>query len=243
MRNRAYIAPNETGPTEVIFIDEERCIGCNACANICRTQTILKNPVAGKAPLLVYPDECWFCACCVEACPTGALKMRQPIGRRILFKRKETGEVFRIGQKDAPAKSFFRPPYGELQEGKLSVLWVALNHKVKENVAILSEDTCAEVAKAFRIEVCPGKVVALLQYIGFDLVLNADALEGIPAEVKEKYTFFSFSPAAGRGADVGELSFTAADLVKVIKRACVSMYTAVHIWKTMPELPYDSLLY
>ena len=111
--DKTYIVPNPTGPTIAISIDPDICIGCNACVNICRMQVVLPNPEKGKPPLLVYPDECWYCACCVEACRTGALEMRLPINQRAMFKRKATGEVFRIGQKDAPPKSFFNPPYGE----------------------------------------------------------------------------------------------------------------------------------
>ena len=108
----AYIIPNHTGPTLAIEIDPDLCVSCNSCVNICRTQTILPNPEKGKAPVVAYPDECWYCACCVESCRSGALQMHLPINQRVFFKRKETGEVFRIGQKDAPAKSYFIPPYG-----------------------------------------------------------------------------------------------------------------------------------
>lgn len=111
-KNKTYIVPNPTGPTIAISIDPRLCIGCNACANICRMQTILPNPMPGKPPILAYPDECWYCASCVEACRTGALQMRLPISQRVMFKRKATREVFRIGQKDGPQKSFFNPPYG-----------------------------------------------------------------------------------------------------------------------------------
>ena len=107
-----YIMPNVTGPTEAVSIDPEVCVACNACANICRTQTIMPNPEKGKPPVVVYPDECWYCACCVEACRTGALQMHLPINQRIFYKRKETGEIFRIGQKNPPPKSYFKPPYG-----------------------------------------------------------------------------------------------------------------------------------
>jgi NAD-dependent dihydropyrimidine dehydrogenase PreA subunit len=110
--NQAFIVPNPTGPTEAVTIDPDLCIGCNACVNICRMQTILPNPEYGKPPVVVYPDECWYCACCVEVCRTGALTMHLPINQRIFFKRKESNEVFRIGQKDAPPRSYFKPPIG-----------------------------------------------------------------------------------------------------------------------------------
>ena len=108
----AYIYPNPTGPTRAVTIDETKCVGCNACANICRMQTILPSCEAGQPPIVAYPDECWYCGCCVEVCRTGALQMHLPIGQRIWFKRKETGEVYRLGGADTPEKSYFVPPYG-----------------------------------------------------------------------------------------------------------------------------------
>lgn len=112
MEQTCYIEPNPSGPTLAVIIDPARCTGCNACVNICRIQTLLPNPERGQPPVVAYPDECWYCACCVEACPRGALEMRLPINQRIFFKRRETGQVFRIGADDCPPKSYFRPPVG-----------------------------------------------------------------------------------------------------------------------------------
>ena len=112
MADEYFIAPNSTGPTLAVSINPRRCVGCNCCVDICRVQTLLPNPVNGQPPVVAYPDECWYCACCVEACPRGALEMRLPINQRILFKRKETGEIFRIGSEDHPPKSYFKPPIG-----------------------------------------------------------------------------------------------------------------------------------
>jgi NAD-dependent dihydropyrimidine dehydrogenase PreA subunit len=110
--DKTYIVPNPSGPTQAVSIDPDICVSCNSCVNACRTQTILPNPAIGKPPVVVYSDECWYCACCVAACRSGALQMHLPINQRLFFKRKATGEVFRIGQKDAPSKSYFKPPCG-----------------------------------------------------------------------------------------------------------------------------------
>jgi NAD-dependent dihydropyrimidine dehydrogenase PreA subunit len=109
---KCYIEPNPSGPTVAVVIDSDRCVGCNSCVNICRIQTLLPNPEKGQPPIVDYPDECWYCGCCVEACPRGALEMKLPINQRIMFKRKETGEVYRLGADDCPKKSYFKPPVG-----------------------------------------------------------------------------------------------------------------------------------
>ena len=58
-------------------------------------ETNANNPESGKPPLVLYPDECWFCGSCVEDCHAGAAEFHHPLGQRIPWKRKETGEMFR----------------------------------------------------------------------------------------------------------------------------------------------------
>ena len=61
-------------------------------------------------PLVLYPDECWFCGTCVEECPApGAIRMEHPLNQRVAWKRKETGEMFRRGMKNPPPPNT-RPP-------------------------------------------------------------------------------------------------------------------------------------
>jgi formate dehydrogenase major subunit len=64
----------------------------------------------GEQPVAVYPDECWFCGCCVTHCPVpGAIRMEFPLNQRVVWKRKETGEFYRIGMKN-PLPPNKRPP-------------------------------------------------------------------------------------------------------------------------------------
>ncbi|NLN07240.1 MAG: 4Fe-4S binding protein [Acholeplasmataceae bacterium] len=112
IQNKAYLVPNPIAPTHTVTIDAKKCIACNKCTEKCRMQTIMPHPEKGKPPLLIYPDECWFCGLCVEACPKGAITLHYPINQRLFFKRKTTGEVFRIDGPNAPAQSYFKPPVG-----------------------------------------------------------------------------------------------------------------------------------
>ena len=109
---KAYLVPNPIAPNQGVFIDPDKCIACNQCVDYCRTQTLLPNPEKGKPPVVNYPEECWYCGCCIDACKQGAIQIRYPINQRIFFKRKETGEIFRIGGPDSPPQSYFKPACG-----------------------------------------------------------------------------------------------------------------------------------
>lgn len=103
MKNRVYSAPNlaTSGPT--IVIDRERCIGCNACVDVCRCHVLLPNNVKGDHPIIMYPDECWFCGSCVEYCKEeGAIRLVHTLSQRVNWKRKDTGEFHRIGMRNPP---------------------------------------------------------------------------------------------------------------------------------------------
>ena len=108
--NEAYLVPNPMGPNACVLFDPEVCIGCNTCVDQCRSQVLLPNPVEGKPPIVAYPDDCWFCGCCVNACPVpGANSMEHPLQNKVAWKRKETGEFFRIGMKNPPPPNL-KPP-------------------------------------------------------------------------------------------------------------------------------------
>jgi ferredoxin-NADP reductase/NAD-dependent dihydropyrimidine dehydrogenase PreA subunit len=103
MTGNAILTRNPMGPNQAIFIDPELCVSCYQCAEVCRVSVILENPKKDKPPMVVYPDECWFCGCCTINCPTGAIRMENPMNQKIGYKRKETGEIFRFGMKNPPS--------------------------------------------------------------------------------------------------------------------------------------------
>jgi NAD-dependent dihydropyrimidine dehydrogenase PreA subunit len=96
-QNTAYALPNRAAPGNPVIFDAAICDGCNRCLTVCLEDVFIPNPVKGKPPLILHPDECWYCGPCVGDCPRhGAIRLNHPLQQRVRFKRKETGEHFRI---------------------------------------------------------------------------------------------------------------------------------------------------
>jgi NAD-dependent dihydropyrimidine dehydrogenase PreA subunit len=93
-------APVETSEPErarPVIIHGEHCIGCNTCVEVCPQDVFLPNPSTGEPPVVAYPQECWHDGACVEHCPcAGAIELRHPLMQRVRWKRKPTGEHFRL---------------------------------------------------------------------------------------------------------------------------------------------------
>jgi len=114
MNNKVYMVPNPPTPNKAVEYDPEICNGCNKCVEVCRTDVLMPNPEKGKPPIVLYPDECWYGGCCVAECDRpGAIKMLHPLNQSIVvsWKRKDTGEYFRLGMKNPPPPNT-RPPVG-----------------------------------------------------------------------------------------------------------------------------------
>jgi NAD-dependent dihydropyrimidine dehydrogenase PreA subunit len=96
-QNTAYALPNRVSPGNPVIFDAAICDGCNRCLTVCLEDVFIPNPVKGKPPLILHPDECWYCGPCVGDCPRpGAIRLNHPLQQRVRWKRKETGEHFRV---------------------------------------------------------------------------------------------------------------------------------------------------
>ena len=58
-------------------LDEGRCVGCGACAEVCPHQVF--ELAAGKARLLDR-DGCMECGACANNCPVGAIVVKPGVG-------------------------------------------------------------------------------------------------------------------------------------------------------------------
>jgi Na+-translocating ferredoxin:NAD+ oxidoreductase RNF subunit RnfB len=111
---RAY-APRAVTP--YVVFDADVCTGCLGlkepmCVRACRMDMMVPNKEKGKSPIVTYSDECCDCGCCVHACPLfleGAIHMNWPLTQVVRWKRKESGEHFRLGMPHPPPPNP-RPP-------------------------------------------------------------------------------------------------------------------------------------
>ena len=112
MGEKAYLVASPMTPCRAIIINPELCTACNACVEVCPTDVLVPNPEKGKPPIVLYPDECWFDGSCIAHCPVpGAIRIEHPLNQRAAWKRKETGEIFRVGMKNPPPPNT-RPAVG-----------------------------------------------------------------------------------------------------------------------------------
>ena len=52
-----------------ILSDSRKCIGCQACREVCPTGCI-----SGESPRAIDPAHCIHCGNCADACPVGAVE-------------------------------------------------------------------------------------------------------------------------------------------------------------------------
>lgn len=96
-KEKIYASPNIVTPNRPVIFNPDVCTGCNKCVEVCQMDVFIPNPENGKPPIVLYPDECWYAGCCVAECPEpGAIKLNHPLQQRVRWKRKATGEYFRV---------------------------------------------------------------------------------------------------------------------------------------------------
>jgi NAD-dependent dihydropyrimidine dehydrogenase PreA subunit len=93
----AFAVPNKPGPAHPVLFDPAVCDGCNRCVEICTHDILIPSPDRGRPPIVLYPEECWDGGDCVAECPhPGAIRLNPPLMQRVRWKRKTTGEHFRL---------------------------------------------------------------------------------------------------------------------------------------------------
>ena len=61
------------------IIDENKCMKCGHCAQICPMDVIKKSETLPIEINVRYPNECWHCRACAIDCPACAITLRYPL--------------------------------------------------------------------------------------------------------------------------------------------------------------------
>jgi NAD-dependent dihydropyrimidine dehydrogenase PreA subunit len=111
MIEKVYIVPNPPTPNRVLAFDAQFCNGCNLCVDVCPDDVLMPNPDPRQPPIVVYPEECWYCGACVEECARSGITLLHPTSQRISvnWKRRATGQHFRLGMRNPPPPNNTEP--------------------------------------------------------------------------------------------------------------------------------------
>lgn len=89
MKDKKILIFPESSALNPVTFDSDLCDGCNRCLEVCQVDILIPNPEKGKAPLVLYPSECWYGGCCGAICPKpGAIKLNIPLMNRAHWKEK-----------------------------------------------------------------------------------------------------------------------------------------------------------
>jgi len=91
-QERVIAIPNITTPNNPVIFTE-KCNGCNHCVEVCQVDVYIPHPEKGKSPIILHPEECWYCGCCVNDCPRGGNVFNWPLQHKGYWKYKLTGKV------------------------------------------------------------------------------------------------------------------------------------------------------
>jgi ferredoxin len=84
-------------------VDEEKCLLCDACSNMCPYQALRIEDEGDTRKLVLRPEECTACGACEAACPYQALRLeyafhRSILGTRHVLARDEIARCRRCGK-------------------------------------------------------------------------------------------------------------------------------------------------
>jgi NAD-dependent dihydropyrimidine dehydrogenase PreA subunit len=94
-QKEVYALPNIISPANPLIYNSSLCNGCNNCVQVCQVDALIPNPEKGQPPVMLHPDECWYCGCCVNDCPKGAITFNWPLQQRAYWQDKASRKVLR----------------------------------------------------------------------------------------------------------------------------------------------------
>ncbi len=96
-KGKVIALPNVSAPSNPVLFNPDICNGCNHCVEVCQIDVYMSNPRKGKPPIILHPEECWYCGCCANDCPRpGAITFNWTLQARGYWSNKATGEIHQL---------------------------------------------------------------------------------------------------------------------------------------------------
>jgi adenylylsulfate reductase, subunit B len=70
-------------------IDYEKCTACGMCVDVCAEDVFFPHGAEkkeGENPSVVYPEACFHCHLCAQACPVEAITIRTLLIMHVPYK-------------------------------------------------------------------------------------------------------------------------------------------------------------
>ena len=90
-QEKVVALPNIPTPNNPVLFNPDICV------EVCPIDVYIPHPEKGKPPIILHPEECWYCGSCANDCPRpGAIEFKWPLQQRGYWKNKATGEIHQL---------------------------------------------------------------------------------------------------------------------------------------------------
>lgn len=256
--SRVYHERRADESSACIVRDSSKCVLCRRCMAACEAVGVMNLGALGRGEqtkiegaLPLAESTCIGCGQCVKNCPTGALFVKNEQNALWQAINDKKALHFAVSEESAADIGRFFGEDGGDDMGKVTAFLRKIGAAGVYAVGGLAlegaEETAEKIAQKHQdgsvmLSLCPA---AIRFFVGRDDLVAAkhpEAIfdEKIKAQNKNAFTVYISGCTALKQAHRCDTALTTAELFEFFRRACVSRFTLMDVWKKLvPETPDD----